>query len=208
VLVQFAESAENVAQVGPVIATGIKFANPNISYRPVGRAGSDQTVTLGATATLDASASTDANGDALTFTWSLARPTGSKAVIVPLAGAQAKLQTDIAGLYTVTLQASDGKNPGLPVNVKITANAVAVPSVADTGIYKCNAVTQELARTLYALGHTYLDRDHDGKPCEASDKLLEPAVVTPPPTPSTGTCWVNGYWRKNGTYVKGYWRRC
>jgi competence protein ComEC len=76
-----------------------------------------------------------------------------------------------------------------------------------------------------------LDRDHDGKPCEENEPWrgrstsslpasapnpvatpsAEPVntpVTTPSPSPNAGLCWVNGYTRKNGTYVSGYWRRC
>ncbi len=35
-----------------------------------------------------------------------------------------------------------------------------------------------------------------------------PAPSTPTTTPSSGWCWVNGYTKKNGTQVAGYWRRC
>ena len=39
---------------------------------------------------------------------------------------------------------------------------------------------------------------------------IPPASVTPPSSSSSssGMCWVNGYTRKNGTYVSGYFRRC
>lgn len=208
VLIQFAESPENVAQIAPAIAAGIVYAQPGINYRPVGKLAVSQSATVGTTLTLDASGSTDANGEAIALSWSLERPAGSLSAITAATGGTAKLQPDAAGIYTVTLQLSDGKMAGLPVKAQITVSAAAVTPIADSGIYKCNAISQDLARALYALGHTYLDRDHDGKPCEANDKLLEPAVLPPTPTPSTGMCWVNGYTRKNGTYVKGYWRSC
>ena len=90
-----------------------------------------------------------------------------------------------------------------------------VPAQADTGRYTCSSVSAQTAFLLYLQGHTYLDRDRDGKPCEANDLALETPVYTPPPTyippstPSTGKrCWVNGYTRKNGTYVSGYYRSC
>jgi hypothetical protein len=88
--------------------------------------------------------------------------------------------------------------------------APTVPPVADTGTFKCSAISHELAVLLYLQGHTYLDRDHDGKPCEAIDINLEKTVYVPPTPlpPSTGKCWVNGYTRKNGTHVNGYWRSC
>ena len=90
-----------------------------------------------------------------------------------------------------------------------------VPALADTGRYSCASVSAQTAFLLYLQGHTYLDRDRDGKPCEAKDLALEIPVYTPPPTytppttPSTGKrCWVNGYTKKNGTRVSGYYRSC
>jgi hypothetical protein len=59
-----------------------------------------------------------------------------------------------------------------------------------------------------------LDWDNDGKACEVNEVWSTEGTgggttVTPPPTnPNSGMCWVNGYYRKDGTYVKGYWRRC
>ncbi len=45
---------------------------------PVADAGPDQSVTTGATVTLDGSGSTDADGDSLTYSWSLTSvPTGT-----------------------------------------------------------------------------------------------------------------------------------
>ncbi|WP_412026658.1 hypothetical protein [Deinococcus yunweiensis] len=36
-----------------------------------------------------------------------------------------------------------------------------------------------------------------------------PVYTAPPSSPSTGgQCWVNGYTKKNGTHVSGYYRRC
>lgn len=83
--------------------------------------------------------------------------------------------------------------------------------IADSGAYTCSSISRETAILMYMQGHTYLDRDKDGKPCEANDIYLERPIYTPPPTltpPTTGRCWVNGYRRKNGTYVSGYYRRC
>lgn len=85
-----------------------------------------------------------------------------------------------------------------------------VPAIADTGSYTCSLISRETAILKYLQGHTYLDRDKDGKPCEANDLTLEKPVYTPPviTPPSGGRCWVNGYTRKNGTRVSGYYRRC
>jgi Excalibur calcium-binding domain len=75
-----------------------------------------------------------------------------------------------------------------------------------------------------------LDRDHDGIPCEVNEEwtirrsearpvssvATQPTPTTPTtpttvdPAPVTGPkkCWVNGYVKKNGTVVAGYWRDC
>lgn len=70
-----------------------------------------------------------------------------------------------------------------------------------------------------------LDADNDGIACERDERWgtggtggstvtpptvtpPSPPTVTPPAPPTSGQCWVNGYYRKDGTYVRGYWRRC
>ena len=84
-----------------------------------------------------------------------------------------------------------------------------VPAITDSGIYKCSTLSRQTAILLYLQGHTYLDRDRDGKPCESTDIDAENPIYTPTPAPSPGRmCWVNGYRKKNGTYVSGYYRRC
>lgn len=89
-------------------------------------------------------------------------------------------------------------------------NRLPVTPVFDSGFYKCSTISHLMAVQLYQQGHTYLDRDHDGKPCESTDIAAEAPIYVPPVVipPSGGMCWVNGYRRANGTYVSGYWRRC
>jgi Excalibur calcium-binding domain len=65
-----------------------------------------------------------------------------------------------------------------------------------------------------------LDWNHNGVPCEVNEdwdahspRWPVPTVTPTPvptvtPAPSSGQCWVNGYYRKDGTYVHGYWRKC
>jgi hypothetical protein len=59
-----------------------------------------------------------------------------------------------------------------------------------------------------------LDADNDGIACERDETWGSGgtggggSTVTPPPPSNNGQCWVNGYYRKDGTYVRGYWRRC
>jgi hypothetical protein len=38
--------------------------------------------------------------------------------------------------------------------------------------------------------------------------IVVPVIVPPPIVVTGGQCYVNGYYRKSGTYVHGYWRHC
>ena len=213
VLVYFSESDENVGQVSSLIKDGIAYSQSSISYKPQAVAGLDQQAVAGATVTLDGSNSTDANGDSLNYAWSLTKPVGSKAQIAVPSNSKDVFVVDVAGVYTASLIVNDGKLFSDADTVTILVSAPAVQPVADTGIFKCSTITHDTAVMLFLQGHTYLDRDHDGRPCEATDITIEAQTQpVPPPVvptlPPSGQCYVNGYYRKNGTYVHGYWRKC
>lgn len=59
----------------PVVITDVQSCSPKQDNAPVADAGPDQTVQSGAAVTLDASNSTDPDGDELTFSWSQAAGT-------------------------------------------------------------------------------------------------------------------------------------
>lgn len=210
ILVNFSESPENIAQVAPMIQGGIPYAQNGVAYQPVAKAGEDQQAKVAASVTLNGSDSSDANGDTLSYTWSLIKPAGSYATATSYNQSTLTFTPDVAGTYTATLTVTDGKLLSTPDAVNIIVTAPIVPAIPDTGIYSCSTITHAYALQLYNQGHTYLDRDHDGKPCEATDISVEVAATKPttPSSPSTGMCYVKGYTRKNGTYVSGYWRRC
>jgi hypothetical protein len=214
VLVAFSESAENKAATSQSMQGGIPYARSGIAYRPVARAGENQTVNVGTLVNLDGSASSDANGDAIRYSWTISQPHGSSSSLSSTIVERPTLMPDLPGTYTLSLAVSDGNLSGNAQSV-VTVIAVAVPvvpapiKIADSGTYKCTAITHSFALVLYAQGHTYLDRDHDGKPCEVSDVNIEIATSVPViSVPVTKQCYVNGYRRSNGTYVSGYWRRC
>lgn len=259
ILLEFANSPENKAGAAALISKGIAFAEPGIAYIPVSNAQGPTDSPVGATVLLEGSISTDANGDPLSFLWSVtSRPTGSFASFASQSVANPRITLDIPGTYQFTLWASDASARSFsPALVTVVAHAAIadtgdylcyqldplqasqlyakghryldrnndgkpcttediayeksplVATIADNGIYKCSTISHNFAVLLYLQGHTYLDRDHDGKPCEATDITVETRVTTPPaPTNPGGMCWVNGYYRSNGTYVHGYWRRC
>ena len=91
---------------------------------PVARAGSDQSVLTGASVTLDGSGSTDANGDTLSYRWTLtSRPSGSTAVLSSASAVSPSLVADLAGLYVASLVVNDGQLDSAVSTVTITVTA-------------------------------------------------------------------------------------
>ena len=100
---------------------------------PVADAGPDQSVESGATVTLNGSASTDSDGDPITYAWELqARPPGSTAVLDDSTAITPSFIADVPGDYFAQLVVNDGSVTSLPDTVQIsTLNA---PPVADAGL--------------------------------------------------------------------------
>lgn len=97
---------------------------------PVASAGPAQTVAVGRRVRLDGRASSDPNGDALGFQWSLSsRPAGSSTALANRTAPELELQTDVIGLYVVSLVVSDGLGGSGATTVTITATEP-VPALA------------------------------------------------------------------------------
>jgi hypothetical protein len=69
--------------------------------------------------------------------------------------------------------------------------------------YSCSGLAEAEAYALLSAGHTYLDADGDGHPCEWGPRK---PLVTSAPTRSSNCHYVSGYRRKNGSYVSGHTR--
>ncbi len=77
---------------------------------PVANAGPEQVVVVGAPVTLSGSASTDPNGDTLTYQWSLTtRPNLSAATLTNPNTVGPTFTPDLAGFYVATLTVNDSK---------------------------------------------------------------------------------------------------
>jgi F0F1-type ATP synthase epsilon subunit len=103
------------------------------SGAPTADAGPDQAdVSQGATVTLDGSASSDPDGDPLTYAWTLITvPDGSTAVLSDATVVGPTFVADLAGSYVAELVVSDGTFDSAPDRVTITVDSEA--PTADAG---------------------------------------------------------------------------
>jgi RHS repeat-associated protein len=107
------------------------------SAPPNARAGRDQTVLVGAPATLDGGASFHAAGAPLQFHWSfVTRPAGSQLMDTGISGSSGAVATfvpDVAGTYVLSLTVGAGQLADTDT-VQIVARSANVPPRADAGI--------------------------------------------------------------------------
>jgi len=94
------------------------------NVKPTANAGAGQTTVAGSIVTLDGRASSDPNGDALGFQWSLfTRPVGSAAFLVSSNTSRPAFLADVAGVYVLTLTVNDGQLSSAPASATIVATA-------------------------------------------------------------------------------------
>jgi hypothetical protein len=109
---------------------------------PVANAGANQSVFTGAMVALDAAATTDPDGDVLSFAWALlTAPAGSNAALSASTGILSSFAADVAGSYTIQLTANDGQlsssttivvvavDPAMPTSSEIQAVVAGINSL-------------------------------------------------------------------------------
>ena len=144
---------------------------------PVAKAGATQNVVVGTSVTLDGTASTDANGDLLTYKWSLLyKPTGSLASLASATSSKPTFTADTVGTFVVSLVVNDGKADSAEVSsTTVIAEALNAAPVANAG----PAQTVLIGATVTLTGAASTDAN--------ADKLTYKWVLTTRPTGSTAT---------------------
>ena len=113
------------------------FSSSNTA--PVAAAGPDQAAVQGDTVCFDGSGSTDADGDELTYLWTLdVWPAGSSAVLDNPTVDKPCLTADLPGTYTVSLTVNDG-------------TVDSAPSTAEAVVISCQDVAREAVNAVNAL---------------------------------------------------------
>lgn len=99
------------------------IAAVTVNSAPTANAGSPQTVSTGATVTLNGSGSSDPNGDTLTYAWTLTSvPEASAATLTGATTVNPTFVADLAGAYVASLVVSDGVATSAPSTVTVTAD--------------------------------------------------------------------------------------
>jgi len=134
----FVVDAPGVYVAELIVSDGIVASAPDTSTvttlnsPPVARAGDDQAVRVGDTVTLDGGMSSDADGDALSFDWSLsAVPPGSGAALDDPVAVAPRFVVDSFGTYVAQLVVSDGTVASAPDSVVV--DTLNTAPVADAG---------------------------------------------------------------------------
>jgi len=116
----------------------ITAVDPAQNQAPVADAGPDQAVEVGATVALDGTGSSDADGDMLTYSWTLEVPMDSSAVLDGASSATPGFTVDIAGNYVAVLVVNDGTVDSVADEVAITAEEAAQESPNGEMLYNDN----------------------------------------------------------------------
>lgn len=153
---------------------------------PVADAGTNQSVVTGATVRLNGMGSSDANGDPLTYRWTLNKPTASTAALLLTVPSQPTFVADVSGDYVATLTVNDGSLDSANLStVRVTATA---PNIVPTAVAAASPTTVSLAALPAA---KLVTLDGSGSSDGNFERLTYSWSLTTVPTGSTVTLTVD-----------------
>jgi len=132
--------------------------------------------TVGGTVVLDASGSTDADGDTLGFTWTLtAHPAGSK-VAASGSGPTFSWKPDVTGTYTYDVIVSDSKGGSVTQTVSVSVDNQAPAAMVTVGATFTATPQQAASQAVIVGGSVAIDAsataDPDGDPVNVTFELV------------------------------------
>lgn len=161
------------------------------NHAPIANGGADREAIVGELVSLDASLSTDADEDPLTFRWELKAPSGSAAVLDTTNATQTAFTPDLVGMYEIRLVATDGVDDSPPDTIRVEARAASAANQAPRALVGSNV--EVLVGTSVTLdGRDSSDPDNDPlffewsiqtRPTGSSAQLDQPSSPTPVVTP-------------------------
>jgi hypothetical protein len=156
---------------------------------PIANAGANQNVVSGTFVTLSGAESSDANGDVLSYRWSILSQPETSTIALANANTIAPSMTPIVdGSYVVQLIVNDGTADSAPISMSITAQTANSIPIANAGIDQSLLVGQLVSLS----GEKSTDADNDpisyrwafvSKPINSVVTLDNTAIVNPQFTP-------------------------
>jgi N-acetylneuraminic acid mutarotase len=166
-------------------ADSVTITAATANSAPIANAGPDQNISTGSVVTLNGSGSSDADGNALTYSWSFtSKPATSTAALTGATTAGPTFTADKDGTYVVQLIVNDGKVNSTADTVSITAATVNSAPIANAGANR-NVIT---GKTVLLSGSGSTDANGDpltytwsftSTPATSSATLAGAATVSP-----------------------------
>ncbi len=115
----------------------VRITATTSNAKPIAKAGSDQNKNTGSKITLDGSKSTDANGDDITFRWTMtSKPGGSSATLSNPTAVKPTFTADKDGTYRMTLVVNDGTVNSSSDTINVTVSTSNSAPKANAGADK------------------------------------------------------------------------